>query len=170
MNIFKAFFGTLQYVSRADTNADDPDPDPNDIWAFTDPDIREQYEKSGQLDKLEHDIRYEVMRGGPWLPEELEYKTEIRRMLQEGAVVDKGSYWFSSPFSTVYRTRRSGSFAAGRRDYRFREGDDIVFQCRMIQDMSPDPTGPALIAQLNPTDKAQLCGDMDGAMKGMKGT
>jgi hypothetical protein len=169
MNILKAFFDTPQYISKTDTTADSPDPNPNDIWAFTDPDARDQYEQSGELDKLEHDIRFEVMRGETWLPEELEYKIEIRRLLREGTIGDKGSYWFTSPFPTVYRALSSGSFTAGGRDYNFREGDDIVFQCRMTQDMNTNPTGPALIAQLKPTEKSQLCGDMGGAMKGMKG-
>jgi hypothetical protein len=126
MNILKAFFDTPQYISKTDTTADSPDPNPNDIWAFTDPDARDQYEQSGELDKLEHDIRFEVMRGETWLPEELEYKIEIRRLLREGTIGDKGSYWFTSPFPTVYRALSSGSFTAGGRDYNFREGDDIV--------------------------------------------
>ena len=63
MNILKALFGSPQYVSRTDTTADSPDPDPNDIWALTDPDARDNYEEQGELSTLEHDIRYEVMRG-----------------------------------------------------------------------------------------------------------
>ncbi|KKN35878.1 hypothetical protein LCGC14_0779370 [marine sediment metagenome] len=87
MNILKALFGSPQYVSRTDTTADSPDPDPNDIWALTDPDARDNYEEQGELSTLEHDIRYEVMRGGPWQPKELEYKREIRRLLLEGIII-----------------------------------------------------------------------------------
>ena len=100
-DILKTLFGTPQYVSRTDTTANSPDPDANDAWAFTDPDAREGYAHRGDLQRLEHDIRYEVMRGGPWLPEELEYKTEIRRLLREGVISDKGTYWFRSPHPTV---------------------------------------------------------------------
>lgn len=167
MNILKTLFGTDQYVSKTDTTADSRDADSNDIWAFTNPDAREQYEKSEQLAKLEHYIRYEVMRGEPWRREELDYKIEIRRMLREGAIADKGSYWYSSPFPTVYRAKRSGSLTVDGREFRFEQGDDIVFQCRMEQERSRDPTGPALITQLKTTDKVQLCGDMGGPMKGM---
>jgi hypothetical protein len=169
MNILKALFGTSQYITGTDTTADSPDPDPNDVWALTDPDARDRYTREGKLRELEHDIRYEVMRGGPWQPEELEYKREIRRLLRESAVTDKGTYWFTSPFPTVYRALRKGSLAVAGKKYRFRTGDDIVFQCRMTRDMNPELTGPLLIARLKPTDKAQLCGQMGGAMKGMGG-
>ncbi len=167
MNILKAFFGTPQYISRTDTTADSRDPDPNDIWAFTDPDARETYEERGKLKELEHDIRFEVMRGEAWQSEELEYKREIRRLLKEGAIVDKGSYWFTSPFPTVYRAVQEGSLVVGGINYRFNAGDDIVFQCRMTRDMNNLESEPLLIAHLKPTKKAQLCGQMGGAMKGM---
>lgn len=167
MNILKALFGTSQYVSQTDTTADSADPDPNDVWALTDPDARDLHTQRGRLQELEHDIRYEVLRGGPWEPEELEYKREIRRLLREGAIVDKGAYWFSSPFPTVYQAVRRGSLAVGGTTHRFRAGDDIVFQCRMTRDMNPKLTGPVLIARLQPTTKMQFCGQMGGAMKGM---
>lgn len=167
MNIIKALFGTPQYVSRTDTTAESPDPDPNDIWAFTDPDARDEYAEQENLRALEHDIRYEVMRGGPWQPEELEYKRELRRLLREGVIADKGSYWFTSPFPTVYRAVRDGSLTVAGQRYRFQAGDDIVFQCRMTRDMNPELAGPVLVACLEPTRQAHLCGDMGGAMKGM---
>ncbi len=169
MNIIKALFGTPEYVSRTDTTAESADPEPNDLWAFTDPDARAAYRESGEIRELEHDIRYEVMRGGSWQPDELEYKREIRRLLREGVVVDRGSYWFTSPFPTVYRAVRDGELRVREERYRFRKGDDIVFQCRMTRDMNPGLTGPLLIDRLRPTDKSQLCGQMGGAMKGMKG-
>ncbi len=167
MNIIKTLFGTAAYVSQTDTTAEGPDPDPDDIWAFTDPDAREAFAADGDLARLEHDIQFEVMRGEPWQEEELEYKREIRRLLSEGAIADKGSYWYMSPFPTVYQAKRDGVFRVGEWEYRFRAGDDIVFQCRMARDMSSDSTGPALIARLQPTSDAQLCGDMGSAMKGM---
>jgi hypothetical protein len=166
MNIFKVLFDMPDRVSRPDTSADSVDPDPNDVWAFTDPDARDRYARDGRLRALEHDIRYEVMRGAPWQPEELEYKREIRRLLRDGAVKPKGTYWFTSPFPTVYRAIRSGSLTVGGKRYRFRTGEDVVFQCRMARDMRPGSTGPLLIAKLRPTPDALLCGQMGGAMRG----
>ncbi len=167
MNILKAMFGTQEYVSRTDTNANGPDPDPNDIWAFTDPDARETYARQGNIKQLEHDIRYEVMRGEPWQLEEMEYKREIRRLLKEGVIADKGSYWFTSPFPTVYRARRDGHLTISGKEFIFKKDEDIVFQCRMTRDMNPAPTGLVLVDRLSPTNKAQLCGEMGSAMKGM---
>jgi hypothetical protein len=169
MNILKAMFGTEEYVSRADTSANDPDPDPNDIWAFTDPDARDTFADRGDIKKLEHDIRFEVMRGESWQPEELEYKREIQRLLKEGIIADKGSFWFSSPFPTVYRAKRDGSLTISGREFVFAEGQDIVFQCRMTRDMNRSLMAPVLLDRLRPTDRTQLCGDMGSAMKGMKG-
>jgi len=168
--ILKRLFDTPQYVSRTDTTADSPDPDPDDIWIFTDPDAREEYAERGELEKLEHDIRFEVKRGGPWQPEELDYKREIRRLLRKGTLADKGTYWWASPHPTVYRARRSGTMKVGDRTLHFRRGDDIVFQCRMSREtyqQGEDDPVPVLITQLQRTGQSILCGEMSGAMKGM---
>ena len=166
-DLLKALFGTAHYVSRTDTTADSPDPDPNDMWLFTDPDAGDEYTKRNESKQFEHDIRNEVMRGGPWTSEELEFKGEIRRLLREGAVADKGSYWYVSPHPTVYRALREGTLSVSGRTHPFRAGDDIVFQCRMERDKEADDPGPVLVAQLQPTDRPMLCGEMQEAMKGM---
>src|SRR3972149_3812711 len=155
-DVLKALFGTPQYVSRADTGPDFPDADPNDIWAFTDPDAREEYSRRAELRQLEQDIRYEVMRGGPWQPEELEYKSEVRRLIREGVLTDKGTYWFRSPHPTVYLARRDGVISVAERIQRFRAGDEVVFQCRMERDEEADDTGPALVARLQPAERVML--------------
>lgn len=167
MDLQKLLFGTSQYISRTDTEANSPDPDSNDVWAFTDPDAREVYTNQGRLQRLERDIRFEIMRGGPWQPEELDYKAEIRRLLREGTLADKGTYWYRSPHSTVYRAQRDGTVKISEWVYPFRAGDDLTFQCRMERDETENDPGPALVARLNPAEKAVLCGDMTSAMRGM---
>lgn len=166
-DLLKALFGTPAYVSRTDTTAGGPHSDMTGVWAFTDPDARDAYARRGQEKRLERDIRYEVMRGGAWQPEELEYKSEIRQLLREGIVANKGTYWFRSPHPTVYRAQRDGALSVAGTIYRFRAGDDLVFQCRMERDEAADDPGPVLVARLRPADGARLCGDMSGAMKGM---
>jgi hypothetical protein len=168
-NLLKSLTGTADFVSRADTTANSPDPDPNDVWTFTDPDARDEYARDGRLKNLEQDIRLEVMRTGGWQAEELEFKSEIRRLLHEGAILDKGAYWYRSPHPTVYRAQRDGTLSVAGRTYRFRAGDDIVFQCRMERDESNEDPGPVRIARLQPTRNAVLCRDMSSAMKGMGG-
>ncbi len=46
----------------------------DDVWMFTDPVARACFEFDGRLDQLEHDIRYEVVRGGKWT----EHETLVR--------------------------------------------------------------------------------------------
>lgn len=152
-DLLKALFGTTQYESRTDTTPGGPDPDPNDLWAFTDPDARDEYARRGQVKRLEQDIRFEVMRGRPWQP--------------EGVIADKGTYWFRSPHPTVYRARQDDQLIIADREYRFLAGDDLVFQCRMERDEAEEDPGPALVARLQPGEKAVLCGEMSGAMKGV---
>ncbi|NOY90176.1 MAG: hypothetical protein GXP55_03125 [Deltaproteobacteria bacterium] len=165
----KKFFGETGYITKMDTEPESPDPDPNDVWAFTDPDARDTYEQQGKRAKLEQDIRFEVMRGEPWRAEDLEYKRELRRLLQEGTITDKGSYWFSSPFPTVYRAKKSGTLSVAGKTFSFRKNDDIVYQCPMTRDMKGHSGDPVLVAQLKPTSKSTLCGDMSSAMKGGMG-
>lgn len=167
MNLLKSLFGTPDFTSRADTTTDSPDPSPNDIWLFTDPDARDTYVRDGKLKRLEQDIRFEVMRGGGWETDELDYKSELRRLLREGAITDKGAYWYRSPHPTVYRAQRSGTLTVSGKTYRFEAGDDIVFQCRMERDESKQERSPVLVARLRPTDRSVLCGDMSSAMKRM---
>ncbi len=166
-NLLKSLFGTADFVSRADTTADSPDPDPNDVWAFTDPDARDEYARDGKLKGLEQDIRFEVMRGGSWQADDLEFKSEIRRLLRDGVIRDKGAYWFRSPHPTVYRAERDGKLIVIGKTVHFRAGDDIVFQCRMERDERREDDVPVLIARLQPTQNARLCGDMSSSMKGM---
>ncbi|MBI3760424.1 MAG: hypothetical protein HY260_00990 [Chloroflexi bacterium] len=166
-DFLKSLFGTSQYVSRTDTTPDSPDPDPNDIWAFTDPDAKDTYTRREGLRRLEHDIRFEVMRGGPWQPEELEYKTEVRQLLREGVIQDKGTYWYRSPHPTVYRAVRPGALSIAGQVFRFNPGDDLTFQCRMERDENPSLPGPVVIARFKNAEATALCGEMSGAMKGM---
>lgn len=167
MDILKSLFGLAFDLSETDTTIYSPDPSPKDIWAFTDPDARNWFANQGLLAELEHDIRNEVMRGEDWLPEELEYKRALRRLLRQRKITDKGSYWYTSPFPTVYRALQNGSLTIKGITYRFQAEDDIVFQCRMTRDKNLHLTGPLFIGRLNPTETHLLCGQMGGAMRGM---
>lgn len=167
-DILKSLFGTPAFVSHADTTAEGSDPDPNDVWAFTDPDAREDYARDGKSKRLEQDIRFEVMRAGSWQADEMEYKSEIRRLLREGVIRDKGTYWYRSPHPTVYHAERDGMLNVAGKTVRFSSGADLVFQCRMERDERDEDPGPVLIASLHPTQNAILCSDMSSAMKGMR--
>lgn len=169
MDLLKTLLRDPQHPSRSDTTPYSPDPGSNDVWAFTDPDARDNYEHEGRLHQLEQDIRYEVMRAEPWQPEELEYKRQIRALLRDGAITDKGTYWYRSPHPTVYRAQRDGRVTISGWEYKFHTGDDLTFKCRMERDEARDDPGPMLIAQLSPTGKAVLCGEMSSSMSKMSG-
>lgn len=168
-NILKTLFDPPHSVSRTDTTVDSPDPRPDDVWAFSDPDALDEYDRRGQTRQLEHDIRFEVMRAGSWQAEELGYKSAIRRLLRDGTIADKGTYWYRSPHPTVYRAQRDGSVTIEEWNYHFYAGDDLTFQCRMERDLAKEDPGPLLVARLNPTEKAVLCGDMSSAMRKLTG-
>lgn len=48
-----------------------------EVWLMTDPVARARPEFDGTLAALEHDIRYEVMRGQDWTPVDRAYLVEI---------------------------------------------------------------------------------------------
>ncbi len=140
--------------------------DSEDLLLFTDPSAVEKYRNEGKLDELKHDIRFSVMRGDPWQQEELEYIAEIRRLLGEGVIRPKGTYWWASPHPTVYTARKKGRLRNAGKIHKFRKGDEITFQCQMEREKK-NLDAPLIVGQFSPTDKSMLCGDMGTAMKGM---
>ncbi len=140
--------------------------DPNDVFLMTDPNAIEKYRNEERLDELEHDLRFDVMRGRPWQHEDLEYVAEIRRLLVNRTIEPKGSWWWTSPHPTVYRARKSGILRIGEKVYKFKKGKEITFQCQMEREKK-DLDGPLLLGNFTPTDRSSLCGGMDTAMKGM---
>lgn len=74
--------------------------DVDDIWLMTDPVAKARFEFAGTLDQLDHDIRFEVLRGGTW--------NEVDRLEREGAIHKLASFWSLSPFPPVYCARQEG--------------------------------------------------------------
>ena len=140
--------------------------DSEDFLLVTDPNAVEKYRKEGKLDELEQDIRFSVMRGRPWQQEELEYVAEIRDLLGKGIIKPKGTWWWASPHPTVYVARKNGRLRIAGKIYKFRKGDEIVFQCQMERE-EKNLHAPLIVGHFSPTDKSKLCGDMGTAMKGM---
>ncbi|MFQ5832531.1 MAG: hypothetical protein ACE5H4_07505 [Candidatus Thorarchaeota archaeon] len=140
--------------------------DSEDVFLVTDPNAVERYRKEGRLDELKHDIRFSVMRGRPWQQEELEYVAEVRRLLGEGVIKPKGTWWWASPHPTVYTARKKGHLHIAGKVYKFGKEDEITFQCRMEREKK-GLDGPLIVGRFSPTDRSTLCGDMGTAMKGM---
>lgn len=70
---------------------------------MTDPVARARDEFSDTLAKLEHDIRYEVLRGQDWSDLDHAYLQEITRLESAGMVRRLASFWAVSPHPPVYR-------------------------------------------------------------------
>lgn len=139
-----------------------------DVWLMTDPVARARYEFNDTLDKLEHDIRYEVMRGRDWSELDRAYLGEVDRLEQAGAVRRLASFWVTSPHPPVYRARVDGEFKLDGQRLPFRKGDEIVWACPMTRDQF-DLDLPVLIADLTDARVQRLCGKMANAMQGRMG-
>ncbi len=138
--------------------------DPENVWLFTDYVAKANFRFEKRLEALEQDIRFSVMRGKPWLKEDVEFMREIRRLLDAKLVKRTTSYWFSSPFQTIFRAVKNGLMSVAGKKYTLRTGDDIVWQCLMSRE-THGLDGPVLIGRLTPKKIAMLCKEMGSAMK-----
>ncbi len=136
-----------------------------DVWLLTDPVARARYEFTGTLDKLEHDIRYEVMRGKDWDRSDRAYLKEISRLEQVGEVRKLASFWAVSPHPTVYRALRDGVLRLGDTRIPFRRGDEITWACPMTRDRF-NLAVPVLVGDLQDETLQRFCGEMFNAMQG----
>ena len=137
----------------------------DDVWLMTDPVARARFEFEGTLDKLEHDIRYEVLRGGTWSSLDRECKGELDRLEREGAIRRLASFWALSPFPPVYRARQDGELVLGGRHFPYRKGQELVWACPMTRDRF-ELEFPILIGDFASEHTQRLCGEMADAMMG----
>lgn len=135
------------------------------IWLMTDPVARARYEFNNTLDKLEHDIRFEVLRGGDWSVQDRAYLEEIARLEKAGLVRRLASFWAISPHPPVYRALADGEFNISGQRLPFRKGEEIVWACLMTRDRF-DLSLPVLIADFQGARVQKLCGEMVNAMQG----
>ncbi len=136
-----------------------------DVWLMTDVVARARYEFEGRLDKLEQDIRFEVMRGQDWSALDRAYAAEINRLETEGVVRKLATFWAISPHPSVYRALRDGELNLKGNRIPFKKGDDIVWACPMTRDRF-NLDWPVLIGDFQDQRTQQLCGNMANAMMG----
>ena len=139
--------------------------DVDDLWLFTDTVARARFEFKGTLDKLEHDIRYETLRGGTWSELDRECKRELDRLQREGIIRKLASFWAFSPFPPVYRARQDGTLPLGGQRFPFRKGDELVWACPMTRDAF-ELDYPILIGDFESERVQHACGEMTNAMLG----
>lgn len=139
--------------------------DVDDLWLFTDPVARARFEFNGTLDKLEHDIRYEVLRGGTWNALDRACKRELDRLEQQGVIRKLASFWAVSPFPPVYRARQDGEVILADKRFPFQEGQELVWACPMTRDRF-ELDYPILIGDFESERVQRTCGEMAQAMMG----
>lgn len=139
--------------------------DVDDLWLFTEPVARARFEFNGTLDKLEHDIRYEVLRGGTWSELDRECKRELERLDREGIIRRLSSFWSLSPFPPAYRAKRDGELSLGGKRFEFKQGEELVWACPMTRERF-ELDHPILIGDFASERVQSLCGDMANAMMG----
>lgn len=137
----------------------------DDVWLMTDPVARARYEYNGTLDKLEHDIRWEVLRGGTWSDLDRECKRELERLEREGVIRKLASFWATSPFAPIYRARQDGEVRLGGQRFPFRKGQEMIWACPMTRDRF-ELDYPILIGDFEGERVQRLCGEMREAMMG----
>ena len=137
----------------------------DDLWLFTDPVARARFESNGTLDKLEQDIRYEVLRGGMWSELDRECKREFERLERENVIRKLASFWALSPFPPVYRARKDGEFILDAKRFPFHKGQELVWACPMTRDRF-ELEHPILIGDFDSERVQRLCGEMANAMMG----
>jgi hypothetical protein len=137
--------------------------DAEDVWLMTDPVARSNYEFEGKLDKLEHDIRFEVLRGKDWSEPDWIYLQEIDRLERDGLIRRLASFWAVSPHPPIFRALADGEVILGEKKLPFREGDEITWACPMTRDLA-DMDHPVLIGDFQDSRMRQLCGEMSNAM------
>jgi hypothetical protein len=139
-----------------------------DVWLMTDPVARARYEFNGTLDKLDHDIRYEVMRGQDWSDQDRAYLREIARLEKAGVVRRLASFWAVSPHPPVYRALKDGAMHLSGRRVPFHKGDEIAWACPMTRDQFKLEHA-VLVGDFQDARLQRLCGDMVNAMQGRMG-
>lgn len=137
----------------------------DDVWLMTDPVARARYEFAGTLDQLEHDIRYEVLRGATWNELDRACKRELDRLEREGTIRKLASFWALSPFPPVYRARQEGHLTLSGKVFSFRKGEELVWACPMTRDRF-ELDDPILIGDFGSDRVQHLCGEMANAMMG----
>ncbi len=136
-----------------------------DVWLMTDPVARARYEFNGTLDKLEHDIRYEVMRGQDWSPSDRAFVQQASELEKSGVIRKLASFWAISPHPPIYRALQEGQLELDGRRIPFHKGDEIVWACPMTRDRF-NLDVPVLIGDFDNERVQHLCSEMLNAMQG----
>lgn len=169
-DVLRSSISTCPCLSEADTAATSPEPDPTNMWLFTDPAAKVAYHFAQQLEALREDICVNVMFEGSWGPDEIELKRELCRLLAEEYLVPKGTFGYLSPHSTVYRARVEGKIHIANHELHFNADDDLLFVPWLVRVSRPGHDEPVHIGRLQTLRRLGLCSDIFPATQRLYGT
>ncbi len=150
-------FDAPHNLSLIDAHPDYNNPDPYDVWLFTDDEAKSVYAHNGELDKLEQDIKTYVMFNNMWSPDELDFIREIGYLTYARVLTPGSAFGHISPHPTVYRATTEGSLHIDNRNIHFKMGDEIVFEPWLVRLAHPGLIGPLRIGRLNNSSDYSLC-------------
>lgn len=146
-------------IFQDDVSDNNTDPLPDDVWLFTDPVAKVMYSQKEKLNELEWDIRNYVMYKGRWSPDELQFRRELRRLVNACILTPKNSFGHLSPHPTIYSAVKDGAMVIGGVVYNFNAGDEIVFEPWLERLSHPGLVGPLRIGRLDTINKCFLSCD-----------
>ncbi len=132
-------------------------PDPTNVWLFTDPAAIQAYSQINQLDMLEQDIRTYVMFDGKWSADEMDYKSQVDEYIRSGILIPRPAFGHMSPHPTIYQAMEAGVISAGGESYPFDLGDEVVFEPWPVRLSHPGIQGPVRIGRLSNLSHFSLC-------------
>ncbi|MEK7441092.1 MAG: hypothetical protein AABZ78_09870 [Chloroflexota bacterium] len=135
------------------------DPQPDDLWLFTDPIAKELYTRQNKLDQLQEDILRYAMCNGRWAANDLKFFGEVQRLLRDKTIIPKGTLGYRSPHPTVYRAVRESAFEIAGRKFHFEIGNDLVFEPWLARVSTPSSASPVRIGKFRTVANFCLCGD-----------
>lgn len=95
-----------------------------DMWAFTSPRAKREFESQGKIADVKKDILEAVLEGGDWTDQDRQFLDEVNQLVRQGVLEEHASYWYCSPYPPTYRALKEGEIL-GRR---FEAGQDITYQ------------------------------------------
>jgi hypothetical protein len=138
---------------------------PDNVWMMTDRVARARYEADDRLDDLERDVKFEVLRGRPFQPNDIAFAQQADWLEQNAIFKRLASYWATSPHPPIYRALQDGQIRLDDRVVTFAKGDDVVWLCQMGQEMVGTDQC-VLVGNMQSAPMRKLCGDMHNTMLG----
>ena len=153
------------FPTAADSDLDEPDP--YNVWLFTDAAAKAAYLREGKLRQLEQDIRTYAMFAGRWNADELDFKRQVNRLVRDGILAAQPAFGHLSPHPTIYKASNAGVIRIGGENFHFEAGDEVVFEPWSARLVHPGVVGPLRVGRLTKVGYTYLCSDEFSQLRGL---